>query len=68
MALKNNCPTLKKVADNEPIFVLRAQDASAPATIREWVKLNPQLLAEKRDEALACAAQMESWPGRRPAD
>ena len=27
------------IPEDEPVFLLRAQDATAPATIREWVRL-----------------------------
>ena len=30
-------PVLAKVGDDEPIFVLRARDKDAPATILQWV-------------------------------
>lgn len=63
---------LGKAADDEPLFVLRAQDASAPSIVRQWVSWNVGTLApEKREEALALAARMEAWAvstgrGKRP--
>ncbi len=68
MAFKNSCPTLAKVADNEPIFVLRAQDRSAPLAILYWMHLNPDLPQEKRREAFQCAEQMFNWPKRKSPD
>jgi len=38
MTTKHNNPTLENVADDEPIFVLRARDVTAPDTIREWAQ------------------------------
>jgi hypothetical protein len=69
MATKNNCPTLAKVSSDEPIFVLRAQDKTAPATIRRWVALNIETApARKLAEALECAEVMERWPNRKMPD
>lgn len=66
MGFKNDDRCLNKVADDEPIFVLRAQDRSAPAMIRSWVSWNYSTLDQKHiDEALACAEAMEEWPFRR---
>ena len=63
-----------KLADDEPYFVLRAKDASAPAIMREWVRQQwiawfddhgsepvPPTYKEKLLEASACAARMEQW-------
>jgi len=68
MAYKDTCLTLKKVSPDEPIFVLRAQDTSAPATILEWIKLNPGLPDGKRREAIECSEQMRRWPKQKSAD
>lgn len=68
MAYKNTCKTLAKVADNEPIFVLRAQDVTAPEVILEWLKLNPHISDEKHREAYNCAMEMRNWKARKAAD
>jgi hypothetical protein len=68
MATKGNCPCLDKASDEEPIFVLRAQDVSAPATILAWLKLNPQLPKAKREEAEDVIVKMRAWPTRKAAD
>jgi len=68
MAYKATCPTLKKIADDEPMFVLRAQDESAPTTILAWIMLNPQLSDEKRKDAIECAEKMREWPNQKKAD
>lgn len=63
MATKLNCKSLKKAADDEPIFVLRAQDNMAADTVRLWAStartrgVNPK----KVKEALACADDMDKW-------
>lgn len=61
MAYKNTCPTLAKVGTNEPIFVLRAQDRSAPDTILAWIRANPALPEAKRREAFECSELMRKW-------
>lgn len=68
MAFKATCPTLKKVADNEPIFVLRAQDASASSTVAYWLKLNPQLSPERKAEVQRCQEAMIQWNHQKKAD
>jgi hypothetical protein len=56
-----------KAADDEPIFVLRAQDMLASHFVREWAFMAERHGAsrEKISEALACARAMEKWPNRR---
>jgi len=68
MAYKSTCPTLKKVLPDEPIFVLRAQDFSAPDVILDWITRNPQLSESKRQEAFACSELMRQWKNRKVAD
>ena len=75
----NSC--LNKAADDEPVFVLRAHDASAPDAIRAWVDSVefhdyhlrgmtpvPPLLRAKLDDAEQCAQAMEAWPNRKYPD
>jgi hypothetical protein len=38
VATKNTDRCLQKVSDDEPIFVLRAQDRLAPALVRQWAR------------------------------
>lgn len=52
-----------KIGKDEPVFLLRAQDVSAPATLRFWAKEN---LRSGGDPALSDLAEdhadlMESW-------
>ena len=50
-------------ASNEPLFVLRAQDALAPEIVREWAYRAKAAGTpdEKIAEARACADEMEDW-------
>jgi hypothetical protein len=50
-------------APDEPLFVLRAVDPATPNAIRAWAKeaLRVGHRQEKIDEALAYAAEVESW-------
>lgn len=58
----NSC--LSKAAPDEMLFVLRAKDADAPATIRYWAALRIRSGKNKAgdpklDDAFACAEEME---------
>jgi hypothetical protein len=71
----NSC--FNKAADDEPLFVLRAQDVLAPGLVRLWCAMvirahmetgNPDaapadkpLPTEKLSEALKLALRMEAW-------
>lgn len=63
----NSC--LNKACDDEPLFVLRANDPIAPQTIRHWVTMSwnhkikggPSISNDKRAEALDIAIAMEKW-------
>ncbi len=54
---------LNKAADDEPIFVLRAQDRFAPGIVREWARRagDEGTSNEKVDAAYDLASQMEEW-------
>ena len=70
LADPNSC--LNKAADDEPIFVLRAQDFLAPAAVTRWLHLayvnGAMLGTARRAEAQAVVAAMESWPTRKLPD
>lgn len=70
MATKHTDSCLTKAADDEPIFVLRAQDKHAPEMVRQWAAaaLTTGLSDEKYQEALALARKMEAWPTRKYPD
>ena len=61
---------LAKVGDDEPIFVLRAQDMLAPEMVRAWAYAAEAsgCPPEKVNEALAIATRMEQWPKRKMPD
>lgn len=65
MAFKSTCQVLKKVEIDEPIFVLRAKDCSAPNTILFWLQQNPQLSDARRREAMAAYDDMMTFPSNR---
>jgi hypothetical protein len=60
---------LAKAADDEWVFVLRAQDMSAPMAIRSWLEWNRRTLSpEKIAHAEQCIREMEAWPTRKLPD
>jgi len=70
MATKHTDTCLEKAADDEPIFVLRAQDMLAPGTVRFWAERAAAngCPPEKVQEAYALAERMEQWPTRKTPD
>mgnify|MGYP001596414901 CR=1 FL=1 len=66
--LKSGC--IAKAADDEPVFVLRAQDRLAPALVRAWASLAREhgCSDEKCNEAVQLARAMEQWPTRKFPD
>lgn len=66
---KNDNPCLESAQDDEPLFVLRAQDELAPTLVREWANdleaaLDPgerDQVAAKVEEARRIASLMEDW-------
>lgn len=68
--LSNPASCFNKAAPDEPIFILRAQDMTAPEAVRFWVHF-ARLLGmrpEKLAEAEELAKQMEAWPRRKVPD
>lgn len=62
MATKHNSSCLQKAGDDEPIFVLRAKDPTAPYIVRNWVRINEGIQpAVKLAGALLLADEMEAW-------
>lgn len=61
---------IAKAADDEPVFVLRAQDRLSPILISLWAKLALELgcPGDKVKEALKVAEAMEAWPYRKLPD
>ncbi len=61
---------LGKAADDEPVFLLRAQDALAAGIVDMWATMALQagVGKEKVREAVAIAKAMRQWPNRRMPD
>lgn len=70
MGLKKNDSCLKKVADDEPIFVLRAQDRFAPMLVRLWADLTKSQRGTEHDDkvtgAYELANKMDEWARENP--
>lgn len=60
---KDGISCYDKAADDEPLFVLRAQDILAPEMVREWAYRAQKagVPFAKVDEARRCADLMEDW-------
>jgi len=62
---------LGKAADDEPVFILRGQDALAEDLVREWAARFAAHRGQdhrKTQEALYLADQMAKWPTRKFPD
>jgi hypothetical protein len=58
---------LNKAAPDEPVFVLRARDPLAAATVRLWAAMaTGRHEDEKVHTALESADEMEAWHNRQP--
>ena len=59
-----------KIPVDEPVFLLRAQDVTAAAIVREWADLNERLGGDPQAIRMARnhAALMQAWDGRKLAD
>ncbi|HET6207810.1 MAG TPA: hypothetical protein VFD98_13435 [Terracidiphilus sp.] len=69
MATKHTDTCIQKAADDEPLFVLRAQDQSSPSVVMFWIACNfPNAPEDKLREAFDLALSMRKWPNRKAAD
>lgn len=62
---------LGKAADDEPVFVLRAQDAEAADLVELWAiraGLSGKCNSDKIREAHGIVDEMRKWPIRKPPD
>ncbi len=61
---------LGKAADNEPLFILRAQDVIAPQIVEEWIRVAQGYGTNtaKLDEARQLVMKMRAWPTRKIPD
>lgn len=71
-----------KIPNDEPVFLLRAQDKTAAEVVRHWVRLNKRLLIEDRKAGVvdlagrkkaialaeAHAFRMDDWEKKKAAD
>jgi len=58
------------IPEDEPVFLLRAQDPAAPFAVRSWAQKVDQLGGDRKmvNIALAFADEMENWPKRKLPD
>ena len=69
VARKDVLPVIEKIPDDEPVFVLRGQDATAPATVLTWIRMNLETAPEEKlREAFDCCLDMLEWPKRKFPD
>jgi hypothetical protein len=62
-------PIMAKLGDDEPVFVLRGQDISAPSVVLEWITRNFDTCPEhKLREAFEQALLMRGYPLKKTAD
>jgi hypothetical protein len=57
---------LDTIPKDEPVFLLRAQDETAAATLRYWAYLQPN--GPLKDMAIDHAILMDKWPVKKTAD
>lgn len=64
--LERGTGILARCADDEPIFILRAQDATAPDAVRCWARQLELItgITPKVAEAYDLANDMETWQDR----
>lgn len=67
---RNGVSCYEKAGPDEPLFVLRANDKLAAATVRFWAAQATKfgVSLPKINEALEVAGQMESWKKRKLPD
>ena len=59
------------ITEDEPVFLLRAQDRTAAEIVRTWAEMQLQLPdcdMKAVDLALAHADKMDAWPTKHTAD
>ena len=67
---REGVPCYDKAGDDEPLFVLRAQDQFAADTVDHWIRqaraygCNAEMIAE----AERCRAAMRAWPTKKLPD
>lgn len=63
MSTKHTNPCILNAANDEPLFVLRAQDKLAPLVIEFWIKLGKELgvPVDKLVDAREVSDEMSKW-------
>lgn len=60
---------LAKAKNDEMLFILRAQDKSAPKVVLHWIAKNFDTAPEEKlREAFECAIQMKKYSNKKIAD
>jgi hypothetical protein len=65
---KSTSTCLQKADEDEPIFVLRAQDVFAPGVVRQWAyRVSTEIGKDhpKVKDALEVAKAMEKWQNKK---
>ena len=59
-----------KIPEDEPVFLLRAQDRISDAVVSYWAELNDKYGGDEKMSQMARtqAAKMSLWPNRKLAD
>ena len=67
---QNGVPCYEKAAQDEPLFVIRAQDRLSSVVVRHWARLAEMngCPEDKVKDARECADAMERWPIKKDAD
>lgn len=64
VATRSQDKVLARVKEDEPIFVLRANDEDMYELTLIWLSKNPQIPWERKLEVLDIAQQSLKWPTR----
>ena len=58
------------IPEDEPVFLIRAQDLAAPFAVRSWAQKADQLGCDRNmvNAALKFADEMENWPVKKIPD
>jgi hypothetical protein len=63
MSTKKDSPCLLKAGDDEPIFVLRAQDKTADVALEAWIEANKYSLGNTHPKLLAAQQTLLDFRG-----
>ncbi len=67
--MQSSSGCLAKAKDDEMLFILRAQDETAPKVVLHWIAKNFDTAPEdKLREAFECAMEMKKYPKRKKPD